>query len=70
MINIKEFVLLIDSAQDEDTNIIINVEGEDIASGTIEEALTSIINSNPDSNFMVKSFLFCNMNLVIECQVI
>lgn len=70
MINIKEFVLLIDSAQDEDTNIIINVEGEEMASGTLEEALMNVINSNPDSNFMVKSFAFCNMNLVIECQVI
>lgn len=37
-VNIKQFIALIDSAQDEDTEIVINVDGEELAVGTLEEA--------------------------------
>ena len=35
-LNIKQFIALMDSEQDEDTEIVINVGGEEIAIGTIE----------------------------------
>lgn len=66
-INIKEFILLLDGAQDEDTNIIINVNGEEIASGTLNEAINEIENCDINSNIIVKSFMFCTKNLIIEC---
>lgn len=42
-LNIKQFIVLMDSAQDEDTEIVINVNGEEIAVGTLEEAQTNMI---------------------------
>ncbi len=68
-LNIKQFVALIDGAQDEDTEIIINIDGEEIAVGTLEEAQTNMIEGvDMYSPLIVKSFVFCNKSIVIECE--
>lgn len=68
-INIKQFIALMDSAQDEDTEIVINVGGEEMAVGTLKEAQTKIIQSlNMYSPLIVKSFVFCHKSIVIECE--
>lgn len=69
-INIKQFIALMDSAQDEDTEIVINVNGEEIAVGTLEEAQTNMIQGvDMYSPLIVKSFVFCHKSIVIECEL-
>lgn len=69
-INIKQFIALMDSAQDEDTEIVINVDGEEIAVGTLEEAQTNTIQGiDMYSPLIVKSFVFCHKSIVIECEL-
>lgn len=71
-INIKQFIALMDSAQDEETEIIINVDGEEIAAGTLGEAQTSMIygmSMSANSPLIVKSFVFCHKSIVIECEL-
>lgn len=69
-INIKQFIALMDGAQDEDTEIVINVDGEEMAVGTLEEAQTNMIQSlDMYSPLIVKSFVFCHKSIVIECEL-
>ncbi len=69
-LKIKQFIALMDSAQDEDTEIVINMNGEEIAVGTLEEAQTNMIQGvDMDSPLIVKSFVFCHKSIVIECEL-
>lgn len=69
-LNIKQFIALMDSAQDEDTEIVINMDGEEIAVGTLEEAQTNMIQGvDMYSPLIVKSFVFCHKSIVIECEL-
>ena len=71
-LNIKQFIALMDSAQDEDTEIVINVDGEEMAVGTLEEAQTNMIygtGMSMNSPLIVKSFVFCHKSIVIECEL-
>ena len=69
-LKIKQFIALMDSAQDEDTEIVINVDGEEIAVGTFEEAQTNLIQGvDMFSPLIVKSFVFCHKSIVIECEL-
>ena len=69
-LKIKQFIALMDSAQDEDTEIVINMNGEEIAVGTLEEAQTNMIQGiDMYSPLIVKSFVFCHKSIVIECEL-
>ena len=69
-LNIKQFIALMDSAQDGDTEIVINVDGEEMAVGTLKEAQTNMIQSvDMYSPLIVKSFVFCHKSIVIECEL-
>lgn len=67
-LNVKQFVSLMDGAQDEDTMILICANGEEIASGTLREALTGIEDFGLNTNLMVKSFMFSGTYLTLECE--
>ena len=64
--NIKELLLLVDSAQDENTEVFINNKGYSLLDFTLEEFYTSHIKESNILSQKVNSFLFDNESIIIE----
>ena len=66
--NIKELLLLIDSAQNENTQVFINNNGYDLIDFTLDEFYTTHIKESYDNilSQKVNSFLFDNESIIIE----
>ena len=64
--NIKELLLLVDSAQDENTEVFINNKGYSLLDFTLEEFYTSHIKESNILSQKVNSFLFDNDSITIE----
>ena len=66
--NINELLQLIDSAQDENTQVFINNNGYNILDFTLDEYYTSHIKESYDNilSQKVNSFLFDNESIIIE----
>lgn len=66
-INLKEFILLIDGAQDEDTEIVVMIDGEETLVSTLIKCEDAIMQSqNLYSSAIVESFTFSGKTLLIE----
>ncbi len=66
-LNLKQFILLIDGGQPEETQIYLTVNGEVITSGTLGQAQELL--NNLQSPFIVKSFNFASRFIEIECEL-
>ena len=66
--NIKELLLLVDSAQDENTEVFINNNGYYLIDFTLDEYYTSHIKESYDNilSQKVNSFLFDDESITIE----
>ena len=66
--NINELLQLIDSAQNENTQVFINNNGYDLIDFTLNEYYTSHIKESYNTilNQKVNSFLFDNESIIIE----
>ena len=66
--NINELLQLIDSAQDENTQVFINNNGYNILDFTLDEFYTSHIKESYNNTLSQKftSFLFDNESIIIE----
>ena len=66
--NIKELLLLVDSAQDENTEVFINNNGYSLLDFTLKEFYNSHIKESYNSILSQKivSFLFDNDSITIE----
>jgi len=66
--NIKELLLLIDSAQDENTEVFINNNGYNLLDFTLDEFYTSHIKESYDNilSQKINSFLFDDESITIE----
>ena len=66
--NIKELLLLVDSAQDENTQVFINNNGYSLLDFTLEDFYTSHIKESYDNilSQKVNSFLFDDESIIIE----
>ena len=64
--NINELLQLIDSAQDENTQVFINNNGYDLINFTLDEFYTSHIKESNILSQKVNSFLFDNESIIIE----
>ncbi len=68
--NLTDFIMLIDFAQDENTNVIVSVDGEEVYACTLENAQNecfTILNYGQKSEYIVESFVFCDTEFLIEC---
>lgn len=65
-ITIRQFILLFDGGQADDTEIIITMNGEEIARGTLGEAQECI--QDVQNGFIVKSFMFYGNSIQIEVK--
>ena len=66
--NINELLQLIDSAQDENTQVFINNNGYNLTDFTLDEYYTSHIKESYDNilSQKVNSFLFDDNSIIIE----
>lgn len=66
-ITLNQFIAMFDGAQSEDTELIINVDGEEITSGRLIDALDHM--QSKYSNVIVRSFFFCDKYVTVECAI-